>query len=138
MHRAGNAVPRSFSLMLPAAAFARAQSSPRSSVLRRAHRIILCADPSSAPLAPRFPAARLGVLPRPFDVEAFALAISWLSVAPGPATRTARAYARLRGNGRRALPADGRYRSRRQPGGVEHLPARSRACQARARARAGG
>jgi len=95
MHRAGNAVPRSFSLMLPAAAFARAQSSPRSSVLRRAHRIILCADPSSAPLAPRFPAARLGVLPRPFDVEAFALAISWLSVAPGPATRTARAYARL-------------------------------------------
>jgi len=81
--------------MLPALAFSRAQSSPWGSRLRRAHRIILCSDTSIARLTTRFPAARLGVLPRPFDVEAFSQAISWLSVTPGPATRSDRAYARL-------------------------------------------
>jgi len=94
MQRAGAAAPRSFSLMLPASAFARAQRSPRSGVLIRAHRIILCPETASAGFF-GFPAARLGVLPRPFDVEAFAHAISWLSVTPRPATRNGRAYARL-------------------------------------------
>src|SRR5438105_8901883 len=137
IHRAGTAAPRSCSLMLPASAFARAQKSPRSCVLSRAHRIILCPQTATARLA-GCPAARLGVLPRPFDVEAFAQAISWLSVTPPPATRSGRAYARLRGNGSRTLTPDPRHRSRRQAGSLEHLPARPRARDPRHRARAGG
>ena len=64
--------PRSFSLMLPASTFARAQSEPETDALRRAHRVIVCPDTPSSRLADAFPVARLGVLPRPFDVETFA------------------------------------------------------------------
>ena len=72
MRRAAMVAPRSFSLMLPGSTFARAQSEPETDALRRAHRVIVCPDTPSSRLADAFPVARLGVLPRPFDVETFA------------------------------------------------------------------
>lgn len=79
VRRAADAVPRTSSLMLPTSAIDQLTSGAGIGSLGRAHRIVLCEDGPRLPVAPGVARSRIGVLPRPFDVEAFAGALAWLA-----------------------------------------------------------